>query len=100
MRAHRFNYALELSGEENDALIWRIGCDYKCAGADAFSPPPGNEDDYIAFALNFYTRSRASLDDVVTQYRMYFKEQLAKAMAEAFMHDILGKLRTPVTEAA
>jgi hypothetical protein len=31
---------------------------------------------------------------------MYFKEQLAKAMAEAFMHDILGKLRTPVTEAA
>jgi len=78
-----------LTDEEKEALAWKIDKDYRDSdmGAIAF------KDEFVAFAIHFYTRNLQSLEDVVTQYRAYSKAKHRRNLAAAFRTDMKTRLR-------
>ncbi len=56
-----------LSDEEKAALEWKIEKDYQSSNLGALS----FKDEYMTFAINFYTRTLYSLENVVVQYRAH-----------------------------
>jgi hypothetical protein len=73
-----------LTLEDKAALMWKIEQDYRRCNYGALSC----KGEYIAFAVNFYTRSRYSLEDVVLQYRAHNQAERRRSLAQAFMNDM------------
>jgi hypothetical protein len=78
-----------LSDEEKAALAWKIEKDYQSSNLGAVS----FKDEYIAFAVNFYTRSLYSLEEVVVMYRAHKASERRRQLAQAFMADMLSRAR-------
>jgi hypothetical protein len=78
-----------LNNEEKAALEWKIEQDYERSetGAVMF------KDEYLTFAVNFYTRNLYSLEDVVTQYRAHRLAAQRRSLADAFLTDMKTRLR-------
>ena len=82
-------FPLGLNDEEKAALMWKIEQDYLYSHMSAVS----FKDEYIAFAVNFYTRNLYSLEDVVVQYHAHLIAEKRRNLAQAFMADMKSKLR-------
>lgn len=82
-------FPLGLSNEEKEALTWKIERDYKLShfGAVSF------KDEYITFAVNFYTRNLYSLEDVIVQYRAHKNSEHRRQRAQEFMADMMNRVR-------
>lgn len=78
-----------LTDEEKSALIWKIEKDYRTSNLGAAS----FKEEYISFAINFYTRSIYSLEDVTVQYRAHKNAEHRKNRALAFLADMKGQIR-------
>jgi hypothetical protein len=89
MVAYDDKFPLGLNDEEKSALIWKIEQDYR--QSDQVVLPYKNE--YITFAVNFYTRNAYSLECVVEQHRAHKIAEQRRNLSEAFMADMKRKLR-------
>ena len=76
-----------LTEEEQKALEWKIEKDYQDSNLGALS----FKNEYITFAVKFYTRNIYSLEDVILSYRIYQSAQRRKALAEEFMADMRSR---------
>lgn len=89
MSEYEDKFPLGLDGEEKAALEWKIEQDYKEANQGAIS----FKNEYVTFAINFYTRSSDSLKDIVANYRLHAHSKQRQNMADAFLTDMKTKLR-------
>jgi hypothetical protein len=83
-------FPFALGNEEKTALTWKIERDYRESnmGAIAF------KDEYLAFAINFYTRNQQSLENIVALYRMHKQDERRRNLADIFLTDMKSRLRT------
>ena len=82
-------FPLGLLAEEKAALLWKAEQDYVSSNLGAIS----FRNEYITFAINFYTRNIYSLEDVMVQYRAHCKAERRRSMALAFLADMQDQLR-------
>jgi hypothetical protein len=78
-----------LTDEEKSALQWKIERDYELSNFGAIS----YKNEYVTFAINFYTRNIYSLEDVVVQYRAHKVAERTRKRAHDFMTDMLSRAR-------
>jgi hypothetical protein len=89
MNASDITFPPGLCDEEKSALLWKIEQDYERAEMRVSM----FRDEYLTFAINFYTRNLYSLEDVVVQYRAHCVAAQRKRIADAFLTDMKSRLR-------